>query len=170
MTEEKFHGLTIDRFIDAEKLAEDMKLDETDLNDAFLTQAGLAAYYGVLHARASAQLANVKLIRDTTEAKVANELRDRANEAKEKLTEAAIERNLLLDPRVQAVGKAYALAIQIEGETRAAVDAMKQRRDMVVQLGAASREEAKGSVRMAIAGSGVSDRAAELKARLSKKA
>jgi hypothetical protein len=170
MTEEKFHGLTIDRFIDADKLAADMKLDETDLNDGFLTQAGLVAYYGVLAARAAAQLVSVKVVRDTTEAKVANELRERAADLKEKITEASIERNLWLDPRVIAVHKAYALAIQIEGETRAATDAMKARRDMLIQLGAASREEAKGSVRMSVTSTAVSDRASELKARLSRKA
>lgn len=168
-TEEKFHGLTIDHFIDPDKLAADVKLNETDLNDAFLTQAGLAAYYGVLAARAAGQLIAIKVVRDTKEAEVASEIRARAADKGAKVTEASIREELDQDPRVIAVNKAYALATQIDGETKAAVDAIRQRRDMLIQLGASSREEAKGAVRLNVSTDTVSDRAAELKSRLAKK-
>lgn len=168
-TEEKFHGLTIDHLIDPVKLAEDVSLKETELNDAFLNQAGLAAYYGVLAARGAAQVITIKVIRDTTEAKVATEIRTLANEKGEKVTEGVIKERLDKDPRVIAVNNAYALAIRIEGETKAAVDAIRQRKDMVVQLGAAAREEAKGTLRMSASSEKVSDRAEELKRKLARK-
>lgn len=167
-TIEKFHGLSIDHYIDVDKLAADLKLDEVDLNDAWLTQAGLAAYYGVLAARAASQVINVKIVRDAKEAEVAGEIRARFASNGQKVTEAAIKEELDQDLRVIAVNRAYALAISIEGETKAAVEAFRQRRDMLVQLGANSREEVKGSMRMSMTGDAVSDRAEELKKRLAR--
>lgn len=167
-TEENHSGVTLDSFVDPAKLVADLALNEVDLNDAFLNQAGLYAYYGVLAARAAAQAASTKLLRDVTEAKVSQEVRSRALDDKEKVTEAVISERVTLDPRTKAVNKAYIRATEIEGELKSAAEAMRQRRDMVIQLGASSREEAKGTARMSL-NTGVTDRASELKSRLAKK-
>ena len=43
----------VDTFVDLEAFKNDVKLDGSDLNDNFLTQAGMMSYYGALAARAA---------------------------------------------------------------------------------------------------------------------
>lgn len=162
------NGYKLDRFIDGDQIVKDTQLNMLDLNDGFLNQAGLAAYYGMMSARALGQAASMKLRRDVVTAKISQQLRGEADSnSKAKLTEAALAEKVDKDPRVQAIREAYNQSCVIEAELKAAVDAIKNRRDMLIQLGAHAREEMKGTLRMSMT-PGVSDRGAELKAKLAK--
>lgn len=155
----------VEQFVEADQFTVDTNLNDTDLNDAFLNQSGLMAYYGVLLSRASYQTAEFKQKRDITIAKVSSEYRDNPPSDK-KLTEKALDELVQQHPNVKAVVKAYNKAGEVEAVLKAGVEALRHRKDMIVQLGAASREEAKGAVRMKMS-SETSDRGSALKDRLS---
>lgn len=157
----------VDTFIDPDKLVSDAVLEGANINDTFITQSGLMAYYGMLAARAAGQAARFKLRRDAVKAKVASAFRTAAADGNGKMTENALSEKVEKDPRVLEILEAYALAIQVEAETKAAVEALRHRKDMIVQLGVAERDEQKGELRMKIV-SGVTSRGAELKAKLAK--
>ena len=166
-TTEEIGRYTLDPFITVDQLVDDTTLNEVDLNDAFLKQASLAAFYGVMASRASGQASNMKLTRDAVTAKVSKNYRDSAADAGAKLTENSLSEKVATDPRVIEVIKAYNRAVEIEGEVKAVVEAMKQRKDMVVQLGSSERDNAKGEVRMKLT-AGTSDRGADLRKKLAK--
>jgi t-SNARE complex subunit (syntaxin) len=165
----KVDGVTIDRFVDGEKMAEDTNLHDTDLNDAFLNQAGLAAFYNTMAARAEHQAQQMKLRRDVYIAEVSQKFRTQFEDAKPKLTEASLEEKISLEPRVRAWRKVCLECDLIVGELKAVVQAIKDRRDMVIQLGANSREEMKGTLRMT-ATSAASKRGQDIKDALKRKA
>jgi hypothetical protein len=164
---EKVGRYEIDRFMTGEEVSRDTDLSDTSLNDGFLNQAGLAAYYGSAYAKASRQLADLKLKRDLTFAKVSSTFRENAASSNTKITEAGLAEKVQQDPRVLEVISAYNLAIEVEAETKAIVDSVRQRRDMLVQLGSFERDEAKGELRMKMT-SGVSNRANDIKSKLAK--
>lgn len=166
-TKYTIHGVEIDRFIAADDIIKDTSLNSMDLNDAFLNQAGLAAFYGSMYARAMGQAARLKLRRDVTYAKVSEKLREEHRLANNKITESQLTALVEKDPRSQAISEVYIAAMEIEQELRGAVEAIKNRRDMVIQLGATSREESKGTLRMTMT-KGISDRSEELKAKLAR--
>jgi hypothetical protein len=156
----------VDQFVSAEQLAADTNLNGADLNDSFLNQSGLMAFYSTLLAKAGYQTGEFKLKRDVQMAIVSKEFRENPPSDK-KLTESALSELVLTDKRVQAVKAAYLRAEEVEAVIKGAVEALRHRKDMVVQLGAASREEAKGAVRMKMT-SDTSDRSSALKAKLAK--
>lgn len=164
-TKVKVGPYVVDEFLSADEYSADTNLNETDLNDGFLNQSGLAAYYGALLAKAQYQAAEFKLKRDVLSAKISSELRNNPPSDK-KLTEKALDELVTADPRVQAIVMAYLKASEVESLLKAAVDAMKQRRDMIIQLGASEREDAKGEVRMKLRSA--SDRSVSLKERLAR--
>lgn len=59
-----------------------------------------------------------------------------------KVTEKVIESNILTDARYVAMQNKYLDAVENTGVLRAACEAMRQRKDMLVQLGAQRRAEA----------------------------
>jgi len=156
----------VEQFVSAEQLSADTNINGAELNDLFLNQSGLVAYYSVLLAKAAYQSGEFKLKRDVQMANVSSEYRENPPSDK-KLTESALSELVLKDKRVQAVKAAYLRAEEVEAVLKGAVDALRHRKDMIVQLGAASREEAKGQVRMKMT-SDTSDRSSALKERLSK--
>lgn len=163
----KVGAYKVEQFVSADQLVADTNLNDTDLNDAFLNQSGLVAYYSTLHAKAAYQTGEFKLKRDVQMARVSKNLRENPPSDK-KLTESALSELVQDDPRVQSIIAAYLRAGEVEAVLKGAVEALKHRKDMIVQLGASSREEAKGEVRMKMT-SDTSDRSSALKARLKAK-
>lgn len=164
-TKIKVGGITIDTLIDPDKFETDITVDGMMINDAFINQAGLTAYYGALLASAGEQSSKMKVLRDATIAKVGQEIREAAAAEKRKVTEASIGEEVTLDPRVQAIRLAYDAANRVESECYAAIEALKSRRDMLIQMGASAREEKKGDIRIKTT-EHVSARGEEMKARL----
>lgn len=130
------------------QLQKDLAFNEHNLDDAFMSQSGMFAHYsGVAHraARRHDQLSQqVKLV----EAKLDQEIRQEASSSGEKLTEAAIKNRILLDPRHRKITERMLDAKAVAGMTKDACESFKQRRDMLIQIGANVREEHKGEMRM----------------------
>ncbi len=158
--------IEVKRLIDPEQLKKDMAWSQVNLTGAMMDQASLATHYGMLAARASRQVHDLELLLEITEGKVGRVTRDKAaeeakaeyEEAKKtdpkakpekKTTEAQIAGAVATHPRVIALKKAINEARQIEAQAKTAVEAFRQRRDMLVQAGLLSREEMKGEVSIA---------------------
>lgn len=139
------------------QLQKDLAFSEHNLDDAFMSQSGMFAHYsGVAHraARRYDQIAQqVKLV----EARLDQEIRQQAADDGEKITEAAIKNRLLLDPRHRKITERMHDAKAVAGMTKDACESFKQRRDMLIQMGANVREEQKGEMRMKAARESQSD-------------
>jgi hypothetical protein len=144
--------INVRRLIEPSELQRDVAFSTTNLDDAMMTQASMAVHYGQVAAAAQKQLDDLKLVLEITEAKVDRHIRDEvAAEAvddtgKKKLTETQIAKSISLHPQVIAVKKAINEAKQIESEAKTAVEAFRQRRDMLVQIGAGDRLERQGEL------------------------
>jgi predicted CoA-binding protein len=71
-----------------------------------------------------------------------------AANAGSKITEKSVEAEVKLHPEYIKVVVAYNEADAMLDMIKAALEAFKQRRDMLIQLGASQREEMKGELRM----------------------
>lgn len=147
---EKVGSYTLSRFVSNDQIIKDASLGAVLLNDAVIEQAGLAAYYGAMYAKALRQHGILKLNADAVEAKVYSELRDRFAEEGKKTTEKALEQAVAADPRVKESMKALIVADEVRQTLFSACDAMRQRRDSLEMLGRFQSEELKGALRIAV--------------------
>lgn len=140
--------MAIDAIIDLPQFFEDVKFDPINLTDAFADQAGLYAHYAALSFKAAQQLSRLKVMVNMTWAKLDKEIRDRAASEGIKLTEKAIETEI---ERSRAYVEAKINANEAEAIDRLirdALEAFKQRRDMLIQNGVVNRVEMEGEMRM----------------------
>lgn len=135
-------------YIDPEQFKKDATFSDANIDGAMTEQSGLFAYYAVQAAQAAKQEGVLKLKREIMEAKVAKQMRDEAAEEGKKITETQIAKDLILDPRVMQAHLNYNEAKAQAQLSRDALEAMKHRRDMLVQRGVSEREERKGAARV----------------------
>jgi hypothetical protein len=133
-------------FVETESLNADLGYSHADLSGAMAEQSSLFVHYGVLAAKASKQVDDLKMVLEVTESKVYRMLRDKASEEGTKVTEAQLEKSVSVHPRVIEFKKALNEAKQVEAVAKTAVEGFRHRRDMLVQAGLISREEMKGEV------------------------
>jgi len=127
---------------------EDIAINPVDINNAFFSQAALFAHYSTQHAKANEQVENIKLRLDVEEARLFAEHRNNQLAGGEKATEKVIMAAVTTDPRYIRLRKAYNEARAIAEMLKGASGAFVHRRDMLVQIGAANREELKGEIRI----------------------
>lgn len=130
------------------EISADTQISSTKLDDCVCKQAGLRAYWGVRQANADAQLAFIKRKFDTIEAQLYAKYRKAQIEAGEKATEKSIENAVRQDNVWKAMKDVVIEANRIADLNRAAVNAINDRRDMLIQLGADRRDERKGTMRI----------------------
>lgn len=133
-------------FIDAAELKKDMSYSLADLSTAMMEQSTLFARYGVLASKASKQVDDFKLLLEAAESQVYRKIRDEKAKAAEKVTEAQLEKEVAVHPRVVQFKRALNEARQVEGIAKTAVEGFRHRRDMLIQHGLITREEMKGEV------------------------
>lgn len=132
---------------DAEIFRADLDIDFNNLNQAFLNQAALYAYYSGIHAQAMRHEARQKLMLEVEEAKIAKAIRDKAAADGTKITEKQIEQEISRTASYVKAVIAYNDAKAQTAVAAGAIESFRQRRDMLIQLGAQAREELKGEVR-----------------------
>ena len=142
----KARRFEVRQFVDADQLKKDMTFSPVDLTSAMMEQSSLFAHYGVLAAKASRQVDDIKLLLETIEAKVYRKLRDEAADEGKKTTEAQLEKSVATHDQVLSYRRALNEAKQGEAIAKTAVEAFRHRRDMLVQQGLISREEMKGEL------------------------
>ncbi len=135
-------------FLADEDLKTKLSYSMNDLSTAMAEQASLFAHFGVLAAKASRQVDNIKILIENTEARVDREIREAMAMLNEKITEGIVERKIARHPQVVAYKRALNEAKQVEKVAATTLEAFKHRRDMLVQAGAISREEMKGELSM----------------------
>ena len=135
-------------YVDAVQFRADTRLTEATLDACMIEQNGLRAYYGAQAAQAEAQASRLKVKFDVVEATLYDEHRKALALSGEKVTEKMVENAVKMDRRWSK-----AKNMVIEAETIAAinknlVESLKDRKDMIVQLGADRRDEYRGATRI----------------------
>ena len=140
--------MAVKPIIDPAKFQEDVKTDLTNLTKSFADQAELFAYYATLKRQAIEQTGQKELARDVTRSNLDKQIRELAAADGRKTTEAAIEQEILRDPKYVAAQIEVIQSKGIENLCKDALAALEQRRDMLIQIGADAREDMKGQLRM----------------------
>jgi hypothetical protein len=148
MTDEKPKKIKVEQFVDAMQLRSDLSYSTADLSSAMMQQASMFAHYGVLAAKASRQVNNMKMLLENTQAQVYRVVRDELTKAGEKTTESQLDKMVTRHTRVRSVQMALNEAKQIEDMAKTAVESFRHRRDMLVQHGFIQREEMKGELKI----------------------
>jgi hypothetical protein len=126
----------------------DIAINPLDVDNAFLSQASLFAHYSNQAAKAGQQMDNMKLKMDVVEAELNKFHRDEFTASGVKITEQMLVNAVTTDPRFIRVRKLYNEAKCIYEMLKGSESAFRQRKDMLIQIGAASREERKGELFM----------------------
>lgn len=130
----------------AEQIAKDISIRDSDLDGCMTEQASLYAYYSSLYAKASIDASRAKNRAEMEKARAYKRHRNKLIAKGIKFTESMLEAEILLDDAYQEsleLANAYRYQEMIAKE---ALEAFKQRRDMLVQKGKSALEELKGEL------------------------
>lgn len=135
-------------YIDVDQFQKDTRVSDIHLDQCMIEQNSLRAYYSTQAAYAEAQASRIKARFEVIEATLYDKHRKEAAASGEKTTVQMVESAVKMDPRWLSAKNTV-----IEGETLAAinkglVESLKDRKDMLVQMGADRRDEGKGAVRI----------------------
>ncbi|MCJ7760611.1 hypothetical protein MUP59_05655 [Candidatus Bathyarchaeota archaeon] len=122
-------------------LEEDMLINSTDLDGEFVEQPRKFVWWAVLSEVAKDLLAQKKYEMEQLYARLDHEKRTVALNAKVKLTEKMTENEVITDPRYQKCMAEYLEIKKQNGMLMAGKEAMSQRKDMLISLGANYRAE-----------------------------
>ena len=135
-------------YVDVEQFREDTRVAEHVLDKCMIEQSGLRAYYGAQAANAEAQAARMKARFEVIEATLYDEHRKSLAATGEKTTEKMVENAVKTDPRWLKAKNKVIEAETIASINKSLVESLKDRRDMIIQLGADRRDEFKGAARV----------------------
>lgn len=124
---------------------EDFNINESDISNEMVRQPGLYVYYANLYSNKMKESANLKTQLDSLQGKIHQELK--AEElAGTKLTDKDKEKRLKSDSRYLMARQKLDTAEIEEEYYRNLLDALKQKKDMLIQLALRQRDEMKGPV------------------------
>lgn len=131
------------------QMLNDVEFSPENLDVAYIEQASLFAYYAEQSRLASKKMDNFKLRINTIEAELDKECRDEAISTGTKVTEKAIEQSIARNDKYIKSVLAFNDAKATHQMLRDILDAFKQRKDMLMQIGLTRRDELKaGSMRV----------------------
>lgn len=134
------------KFPTSEQVTEDISFTEATLDDSMVEQPSLVAHYGRLLAEAEYEVDLAKQKLEIAESKAAHQLRDDAAEEGKKISEAQITSTL---PTVETVVRARMNLNKAKvefGAMKAAFEALRHKKDMMVQIGVNRRTEIEGKI------------------------
>lgn len=137
--------------VDPDEFKKETRVNPNDLDTCFVQQSSLRAYYNTQSANAESQAARIKLRFEIIEAKLYDEHRKTLAASSAKATEKMVENAVKTDPRWLAAKERLIDAETIASINKGLALSLADRRDMLIQLGANQRDEAKGQMRMAAA-------------------
>lgn len=140
--------LSTTEFVNPEEFARDVKINVHDLSKHFCEQATLFAYYATKAHQAQTFADGKKQLMGVANAQIAKSIRDEAAAEGKKITEAAIAQAIEIHPDYVRARRTYNEAQGIADLAKTYLEALKQRRDMLIQLGAKQRDEMKGDMSM----------------------
>lgn len=130
----------------ASKLQEDLFIDRSDLNEAFVKHPERFAFYSTCYEIAAAHENQHKVALDRLYAILDHEKRGELQMAGVKTTEKMVENSVITDERYTALQEELLNAQKAAAVCKAAMFAMQHRRDMLVQLGSAARADLNADV------------------------
>jgi hypothetical protein len=135
-------------YIDVPQFRDDTKVTEASLDSCMIEQNGLRAYYGAQAAMAEAQAARMKARFEVIEASMYEDKRKEFAASGEKTTVQMVDSAVKVDPRWLKAKNTVIEAEAIAAINKSMVESLKDRRDMIIQLGADRRDEYKGAARV----------------------
>lgn len=147
----------------ADEIADDVGFDEAHLDDNMVRQPSLVAHYGRLLAEAQYDMDTAKQKLEITESKAAHQLREDANEEGKKISEAQINSTLPTVPSVVKARMQYNRAKADHEGMKTTFEALRHKKDMMVQIGVNRRTEIEGKINGLIRAEKQDDAAADLR-------
>lgn len=138
----------LQHYVDPGQFKIDTRVTEATLDACMIEQNGLRAYYGAQAARAEAQHDRLKARFEVVEATLYDYHRKLLAATGEKVTEKMVENAVKVDPRWFKAKNTVIEAGTIAAINKGLVESLKDRRDMIIQLGADRRDEYKGQARV----------------------
>lgn len=135
-------------YVDVTQFNKDTRVTEHTLDQCMIEQNGLRSYYGAQAAYAEAQHSRLKARFEVIEATLYDKHRKALAASGEKTTEKMVENAVKLDPRWLKAKNLVIEAETIAAINKGLVESIKDRRDMIIQLGADRRDEYKGAARI----------------------
>ena len=154
-------SIKIEKIINPKDIQLDTSIDADNLNEEFVTISGKFAYYSTRQAMSAKQELRAKQNLELVFAMCDRQIRDDAEASKTKMTETAVKNAVLMDEKYQEAQASYNDAVLINQLAKGAVEAMRAKREALIQLGATHREEMKGTLRSLDGGSSLTERALE---------
>ncbi|MGI1988649.1 hypothetical protein [Shewanella glacialipiscicola] len=128
------------------QLREDLSINDADLDGEMSQQSGLYGHYASICAMAHLQADKAKIRAEVARAKCYRLHRNRIIAKGQKPTEPQIEAEVMCDETYIAALELHATYKMQASLVKEALEALKQKRDMLVQKGVARREELKGDL------------------------
>ena len=135
---------TLKRFYDSEQALKDIRTYHPDISIDLMRQAGLFAYYSSLLVQAESQHDRIENLIDIVAAKLDRKVRDEAA-IKGKMTESQIKAAITISPHMVTLAECLRQAREEVGYLKGTCEALRQRKDALMQIALLSREELKGS-------------------------
>jgi len=135
----------------AGQMMSDTAFSPEDIDSAMIQQAGLYAFYAEQSQKASKRADNLKLKISIVEAEVDKEIRDKVAEEGGKITEKAIDKEIVRTAKYVRAVMNHNDAKAVSQMIRDMLEAFKHKKDMLIQIGVAKREERGGQTRVATA-------------------
>lgn len=135
-------------YIDVDQFQKDTRVSDIGLDQCMIEQNSLRAYYGTQAAYAEAQASRIKARFEVIEATLYDKHRKEAAASGEKTTVQMVESAVKMDPRWLSAKNTVIEAETLAAINKGLVESIKDRRDMIIQLGADRRDEGKGAVRI----------------------
>ncbi|KJZ17359.1 hypothetical protein TW86_03615 [Halomonas sp. S2151] len=124
---------SVQKLLDAQQLAKDVAFNADDLDAMWSSQAGLYVRYGVIAARAEHQASAFKNRLGIIEAELGKEAREEIPKLGQKVTEGTVKEYVGSHARMIKAHEDYNKAVLINNLAKTALEALRQRRDMIVQ-------------------------------------
>lgn len=134
--------------VDPKQLAIDIAINQTDLDDGMISQAGLFARYAWVAAQAQSKYEKLKASFEILESRLDGEHRELLADGGGKVTEAMVRQAVVSDSRWGAAQSRLIDARTNSSFAKDVLESFKQKRDMLVQLAISDREEMKGTLRV----------------------
>jgi len=131
---------------DTDQIADDVGFSEATLDDNMIRQPSLVAYYGHLVSEMQFDMDTLKQKLDIAESRAGQSLRDEAAEDGRKITESQINSTI---PTVSSVVKARIAYNRAKADfegLRIILEALRHKKDMMVQIGVNRRSEMESKI------------------------
>lgn len=137
--------VTVERYYDPKKAQEDIQYYHPDISTDLMRQAGLFAFYSAQLVRAESQYDRISNAIDLMHARLDSVIRADATKSATKLTESQIKSKITEHPKMVTLVEGLRSAKEEVGFLKGTCEALRQRKDTLIQIAINSREELKGS-------------------------